>query len=136
MAKKVTGIGGLIFKSKDPEKTKQWYSKHLGFNTDEYGTSFQWQDENGNKAHSVWSPLGEDHEHFEEGEKDYILNLRVDDLDQMIADMRQEGVQLIGDVQEYDYGRFAYVIDPDGMKLELWEPNDEAYDEMNDVKTP
>ncbi len=131
MSKKTpTSIGGILFKSPDPKKTKDWYAKHLGFNNDEHGTTFQWQDEQGNKGHTVWSPMAEDHSHFEQGDRDYMLNLRVDDLDQVLASMKADGVEQIGETQSYSYGRFAYVKDPDGMKLELWEPNDQAFEEM------
>ncbi len=127
---KVTGIGGILYKSNDPEKTKEWYRDNLGFNVDEYGTSFQWLNNDGDKGHTVWSPMAEDHEHFEGGEKDMIVNLRVDNLDDLLDSLKSEGVEILGPVKEYEYGRFAYVKDPDGMKLELWEPNDQAYEEM------
>ncbi len=134
--KKVTGIGGILFKSDNPEKTKEWYAKHLGFNTDEHGTTFQWQDSEGQKGHTVWSPMDRDHAHFDEGDRDYMLNLRVDDLDMILEEMKADGVEQIGDIQSYDYGRFAYVKDPDGMKIELWEPNDQSFDEMAEARTP
>ncbi len=129
--KKNTAIGGILFKSSDPQKTKDWYAKHLGFNTNDHGTTFQWQHTDGSMGHTVWSPMEEDHSHFEEGDKDYMLNLRVDDLEEVLESMKMDGVQQIGDIQEYEYGRFAYVKDPDGMKLELWEPNDSAFEEMS-----
>ncbi len=126
--KKVTGIGGIIFKSATPEKTREWYAKHLGFDCDEYGSTFHWQDDKGKKGLTVWSPMEEDHNHFEHGEKDYILNLRVEDLDGLLDELSEQGVEQIGDTQTYSYGRFAYVKDPDGMKIELWEPNDQGFD--------
>ncbi len=133
--KKVTGIGGIIFKSENPEKTREWYAKHLGFQNDDHGTIFQWQNEKGEKGHTVWSPMQRDSSHFDDGDKDYILNLRVDDLDNILEEMRAEGVEQIGETQVYDYGRFAYVRDPDGMKVELWEPNDQAFEEMAKNRT-
>ncbi len=133
--KKVTGIGGILFKSENPQKTKDWYEKHLGFKTDSYGTTFQWQDQEGQKGHTVWSPMEKDHQHFEDGDRDFMLNLRVDDLDAILEDMKAEGVEQIGETQEYEYGRFAYVKDPDGMKVELWEPNDQSFDEIAEART-
>ncbi len=128
---KITGIGGIMYKSSDPEKTKEWYRDNLGFDVDQYGTSFKWLNNQGEEGRTVWSPLAEDHEHFQNNDKDMVLNLRVDDLDDLLESLQNDGVEVLGPVQEYSYGRFAYVRDPDGMKLELLEPNDKGFNEKN-----
>lgn len=125
--KKVTGIGGLFFKTDQPDKLKEWYKKHLGFNTDDWGCTFWWKDSDGNAASSQWSPFKSDTTYFQPSEKDYMFNYRVNDLKGLLAKLEKEGVQIVGTMEEYDYGKFGWVLDPDGNKIELWEPIDSAF---------
>ena len=127
MKKRVTGIGGLFFKTKDPKATKDWYHKHLGFNTDDWGCTFWWKDNEGNKASTQWSPFKEDTNYFEPSNKDFMFNYRVENLKELLAALKKEGVQVIDKVEEYEYGKFGWIVDLDGNKIELWEPNDEAF---------
>jgi len=125
--KRVTGIGGLFFKSKDPKASKDWYKKHLDFNTDDYGCTFWWKDKNDNDASTQWSPFKGDTTYFEPSKKDFMFNYRVEDLETLIKTLREEGVTIVGDMQTYDYGKFAWILDNENNKIELWEPIDAVF---------
>ena len=127
MKKRVTGIGGLFFKTDDPQKTKDWYKKHLGFNTDDWGCTFWWKDKNGNNASTQWSPFKSDTKYFSPSQKPFMFNYRVEDLVTLLDTLKSEGVTIVGDIEEYDYGKFGWVLDDDGNKIELWEPKDDAF---------
>ncbi|TYC13544.1 VOC family protein [Bizionia gelidisalsuginis] len=127
MKKRVTGIGGLFFKTEDPKATKDWYKKHLGFNTDEYGATFWWKDKEDNECSTQWSPFKTDTEHFEPSKKDFMFNYRVENLKELLAALKIEGVTIVGTMEEYDYGKFGWILDNDGNKIELWEPIDDAF---------
>ncbi|MBT8246084.1 MAG: VOC family protein [Winogradskyella sp.] len=127
MKKRVTGIGGLFFKSKDPKASKDWYKKHLDFNTDNYGCTFWWKDKEGNDATTQWSPFKDDTTYFEPSKKDFMFNYRVEDLETLIETLRDEGVTIVGDMQTYEYGKFAWILDNENNKIELWEPIDAAF---------
>ncbi len=138
MPERVTGFGGIFFKCDDPAATRAWYAQHLGFNTDQYGTSFEWRHthEPDKKGYSVWSTFGRDTKHFDPSGKDFMINLRVADLEWLLAELKKEGVEQIGELQVYEYGKFAHILDPEGNKIELWEANDEEYGKMvGDVTT-
>ncbi len=130
--KRVTGIGGIFFKSENPESARQWYAKHLGLNTNEYGTTFEWRhaDAPDKKGYSVWSPFKKDTTYFAPSEKDFMINLRVENLEWLLGELKKEGIEQIGEMQVYEYGKFAHIMDPDGNKLELWQSNDEEYENM------
>ena len=127
MKKRVTGIGGFFFKTKDPKNIKNWYNKHLGLNTDDYGCTFWWKDEEGNKCSTQWSPFKEDTNYFEPSKKEFMMNFRVDDLKELLKALKKEGVTVVGEVEEYEYGKFGWILDPEGNKIELWEPIDSAF---------
>jgi len=127
MKNRVTGIGGLFFKTEDPKKTKDWYQKHLGFNTDQWGCTFWWKDNDGQKASTQWSPFPGDTQYFEPSKKDFMFNYRVENLVELLQELEKEGVTIIGKMQEYDYGKFGWILDGDGNKIELWEPKDDAF---------
>lgn len=127
MNKRVTGIGGVFFKTKDPKAVKEWYSKHLGLNTDQWGCTFWWLDENGNKCSTQWSPFKENTEHFKPSEKDFMMNYRVEDLEELLETLKEEGVEVMDEIQKVEEGKFGWIMDLEGNKIELWEPNDEAF---------
>lgn len=127
MKKRVTGIGGIFFKTKDPEKIKEWYKNHLGLNTDDYGCTFWWKDENGNKCSTQWSPFKENTEYFAPSKKEFMINYRVENLEELLRILKEEGVTIVGEMQTYEYGKFGWILDPDGNKIELWEPVDSAF---------
>ena len=125
--KRVTGIGGVFFKSENPAVLKDWYKKHLGLNTDQYGCTFWWKDKAGNDASTQWSPFAADTTYFEPSQKQFMQNFRVHDLDGLLAKLKEEDVTLVGEPEAFDYGRFAWILDLEGNKIELWEPNDRAF---------
>ncbi|MGB1268708.1 MAG: VOC family protein [Flavobacteriaceae bacterium] len=127
MKKRVTGLGGVFFKSDNPTETKNWYKTHLGLNTDDYGCTFWWKDTDGNDATTQWSPFKNDTNYFEPSKKDFMMNFRVHDLKALLEVLKEEGVTIVGEIQEYDYGKFGWILDPDGNKVELWEPIDNAF---------
>jgi predicted enzyme related to lactoylglutathione lyase len=127
MKKRVTGLGGLFFKTDDPDKIKQWYRDHLGLNTDDYGCTFWWKDEQGNKCSTQWSPFKMDTKYFEPSKKEFMMNFRVNDLAGLLEELKKEGVTVVGTMEEYEYGKFGWILDPEGNKLELWEPIDDAF---------
>ncbi len=124
---KVTGIGGVFFKTKDPKTTKDWYKKHLGFNTDEWGATFWWKDKKGNDCSTQWSPFAKDTTYFEPSKKDFMFNYRVENLIELLDQLKKEGVTVLDKVEEFEYGKFGWIIDLDGNKIELWEPKDDAF---------
>lgn len=130
--KRVTGIGGIFFKSGDPQKTREWYQRHLGIQTGEYGSTFEWRhaEDPDRKGYTVWSPFEESTTYFEPSRKEFMINYRVDDLESLLAALREEGVEVVGEMEVYDYGKFGWILDPDGHKIELWEPVDSEYEEM------
>ena len=127
MKKRVTGLGGFFFKTKDPDNTKQWYKKHLGLPVDDYGCSFWWKDNKGNDCSTQWSPFKEDTKYFQPSEKQFMMNFRVENFHELIATLKEEGVTVVGEIEEYDYGKFGWILDPEGNKIELWEPVDSAF---------
>ena len=127
MKQRVTGIGGIFFKSKNPDETKEWYKNHLGFNTDTYGCTFWWQNEKGEKCSTQWSPFKADTNYFSPSEKDFMFNYRVENLEELLKILKEEGVTIVGEMETYDYGKFGWILDPEGNKIELWEPVDSAF---------
>ncbi len=130
--KRATGVGGIFFKSKDPVALKSWYQKHLGFNTDQYGTNFEWRhsDDPARKGHLQWSPFKDTTTYFAPSEKDYMFNYIVEDMENLVTVLRNEGVVVLDEIEKYDYGNFVHILDPEGNKIELWEPVTEVYDEL------
>jgi predicted enzyme related to lactoylglutathione lyase len=122
--KKVTGIGGIFFKTKNPQQIKEWYGKHLGFNIDPYGTMFETRniDNPEKKTYTVWSPFKEDTNYFEPSTKEFMINYQVENLEALLKVLQSEGIEPIGEMQVYEYGKFAHIMDPEGNKIELWEP--------------
>jgi D-3-phosphoglycerate dehydrogenase len=125
--KRVTGIGGFFFKTENPKELKDWYKNHLGLNTDDYGCTFWWKDENGDNCSTQWSPFKNDTNYFEPSQKQFMQNFRVHDLESLIKKLSQEGVTIIDEMQTYEYGKFAWILDPENNKIELWEPIDNAF---------
>lgn len=124
--KKVTGIGGIFFKCKDPEKVKEWYNKHLGLEAGPYGASFEWlqSDDPGKKGTTQWNTFSDKTKYFEPSTKDFMINYRVDDLDALVEELKREGVTVVDKIESYDYGKFVHIIDLEGNKIQLWEAID------------
>lgn len=125
--KKVTGIGGIFFKCKDPNKINEWYKKHLGFDTTQYGTNFEWRQDGdtSKKGSTQWSPFAETTKYFEPSTKDFMINYRVENLEALVAQLKDEGVTILDNIEDSEYGKFVHIIDLEGNKVELWEPKDE-----------
>ncbi len=128
--KKVTGLGGVFFKSDDPKKTMDWYRRHLGLETDEYGAMFKWYEspESQQAAGTQWSVFKKDTTYFDPSTQPFMINYRVHDLEALVAQLREEGVEIVDEMETYEYGKFIHIVDPDGMKIELWEPVDAGFD--------
>jgi predicted enzyme related to lactoylglutathione lyase len=130
--KRVTGIGGIFFKCKDPKKIKEWYKTYLGLNTNNYGTVFEWYQgaDSTKKGFSQWSPFKETTKYFEPSTKDFMINYRVENLAALVEELKKEGVTVTDTIQAYDYGKFVHIMDIEGNKIELWEPNDIEYEKL------
>jgi D-3-phosphoglycerate dehydrogenase len=124
---RVTGIGGFFFKAENPKKLVKWYGKNLGLKTDDYGATFWWKDKSGNDCSTQWSPFANDTNYFEPSEKQFMQNFRVHDLENLLKKLSEEGVTIVGDMETYDYGKFGWILDLEGNKIELWEPIDKAF---------
>ena len=124
--KKVTGIGGIFFKCKDPKKMTEWYKKHLGLETNPYGATFEWYEspDSTKKAQTQWTPFTETTKYFEPSTKDFMINYRVENLETLVEELKKEGVIIIDKIETYDYGKFVHILDVEGNKIELWEPID------------
>jgi predicted enzyme related to lactoylglutathione lyase len=132
MARKVTGIGGIFFKCKDPKKMKEWYQQNLGLNTNQYGAVFEWHQgaDSTRKGFTNWSPFKETTKYFEPSTRDFMINYRVENIQSLIDGLKQNGVTILDSIETYNYGKFIHILDVEGNKLELWEPNDIEYEKM------
>jgi predicted enzyme related to lactoylglutathione lyase len=130
--KKVTGIGGIFFKCKDPKKVREWYQVHLGLNTNQYGTVFEWYQgaDSTKKGFTQWSPFNEATKYFEPSTKDFMINYRVQDLKALVEELKKDGVTVVDTIETVEYGKFVHILDVEGNKLELWEPNDIEYEKL------
>jgi predicted enzyme related to lactoylglutathione lyase len=126
---KVTGIGGIFFKCKDTGKIKQWYSENLGMPTDEYGSLFEFRkaDDPEAKGYLQWSPFSEKTKYFEPSEKEFMINYRVENIELLLEDLKNNGVTIVDSIETFDYGKFVHIMDPENNKIELWEPVDSVF---------
>ncbi len=128
---KATGIGGVFFRANDITATAQWYERCLGLNVSTWEggafSQFNWREADNPEAkgYTIWSPFNQSTKYFDPGGADFMINFRVDDLDAVLEHLRAQNVEIVGDIQTEPYGRFAWIIDLDGRKVELWEPADD-----------
>ena len=129
---KVTGIGGIFFKCKDPKKIREWYQTHLGLNTNQYGAVFEWRQgaDTTQKGFTQWSPFNEKTKYFEPSTKDFMINYRVENIQALVAELKKNNVTVLDTIETYDYGKFIHILDIEGNKLELWEANDVEYEKL------
>lgn len=122
--KKVTGIGGVFFKCKDPKAMKEWYKKHLGVGTADYGATFEWKDiaESTKNGSTTWSVFSETSKTFDPSTKDFMINYTVADLEALVQELKKDGVTILDNIETYDYGKFVHILDPEGNKIQLWQP--------------
>lgn len=116
---KVTGLGGVFYKVADPERTQRWYAETLGL-SGEWGIMLPWKAEQSGEGYSLVSPFRETTDYFQPSGARFMINLRIDDLEAMIAQLESKGIEILGRQNE-DYGLFAWIIDCDGIKIELWQ---------------
>ena len=122
---KVIGIGGILFKSKNPEKTKEWYQENLGLPTDQWGTMFKSRDID--KPDQVnylqWSPFDKKTDYFDPSKKEFMINYRVQNIEEFVKVLKGKEITVLDEITEYDgIGKFVHILDPEGNKIELWEP--------------
>ena len=130
--KRVTGIGGIFFKCKDPKKIREWYQTHLGLNTNQYGTVFEWWQgaDSTMKGFTQWSPFSEKTKYFGPSTKEFMINYRVENLEALVGELKKEGVNVTDTIETANYGKFVHIMDIEGNKIELWEPNDIEYEKL------
>lgn len=124
--KKVTGVGGIFFKCKDPKKMTEWYAKHLGLDTNPYGATFEWYEgaDSTKKAQTQWTPFAENTKYFDPSTKAFMINYRVENLIALVEELKKEGVTIVDKMETFDYGKFIHILDAEGNKVQLWEPID------------
>lgn len=129
---RVTGIGGIFFKCKDPGKMKEWYKTNLGLNTNQYGAVFEWYQgaDSTKKGFTQWSTFKETTKYFEPSTKDFMINYRVENLTALVDELSKNGVTVLDSIEEYEYGKFVHILDIEENKIELWEPDDSEYEKM------
>ncbi|HET7922956.1 MAG TPA: VOC family protein [Gammaproteobacteria bacterium] len=123
--KRVTGIGGIFFNAKDPVALRAWYQRHLGIDVQEWGgAAFTWTDSEGKPTQgtTVWSIGSADSDHFAPGTAPFMINYRVEDLASLLQALRDEGCRVLEKTDDSGYGKFGWVMDPEGNKVELWQP--------------
>ncbi len=135
--KKVTGVGGIFFKCADPDKMKEWYGANLGMKTNEYGSLFEFRksDSPEEKGYLQWSPFKETTTYFEPSKKDFMINYRVENLEEMVKDLKAAGVNVLDEIETFEYGKFVHILDPENNKIELWEPVDQVFTKLYEGTT-
>jgi predicted enzyme related to lactoylglutathione lyase len=134
---KVTGICGIFFSSKIPQETRAWYGKNLGLAIDDFGLPFEFR--NANRPDKInylhWSPFDEESEYFSPSEKEFMINYRVQNIEGLVNILKKNGVTILDEIEELEYGKFVHLMDPEGDKIELWEPFDSYLTQMGAVTT-
>ena len=122
---KVIGVGGIFFKSDNPEETKKWYQENLGLPIDEWGTMFKSRDiDNPDQVNYLqWSPFDKKTDYFDPSKKEFMINYRVQNIEEFVKILKGKGITVLDEITEYDgIGKFVHILDPEGNKIELWEP--------------
>ena len=134
---KVTGIGGVFFRSKNPQKISEWYGENLGLAIDNNGSPFEFR--NATRPEEInylrWSPFEEGTEYFAPSEKEFMINYRVQNIEGLVKKLRLNGVTIVDEIEEFEYGKFVHIMDPEGNKIELWEPIDSFFTQMGGETT-
>ena len=122
---KVTGIGGIFFYSDNLQETKEWYTKNLGIEINDWGSS-SFESRNVNKPDEInslqWKPFKKGDEYFSPSKKDFMINYQVQNIEGLVNKLKENGVTILDSIAAYDFGKFVHIIDPEGNKIELWEP--------------
>lgn len=124
--KKVTGIGGIFFKCKNPKKITEWYHKHLGLDTNPYGATFNWYEgsDSTKKAQTQWTPFPKTTKYFGPSAQSFMINYRVENLETLVEELKKEAVTIVDKIETYSYGKFIHILDGEGNKVQLWEAVD------------
>lgn len=129
---KVTGIGGIFFISDDPVASREWYAQNLGLEVNQWGSSFEFR--NANRPEEInylqWSPSKKGSEHFKPSKKEFMINYRVQNIEALVENLKANGVEILDEIEHFDYGKFVHILDHEGNKIELWEPVDKVFTEM------
>ncbi len=129
---RITGIGGIFFKANEPAKLKDWYKTHLHFDINEWGgRAFMWRDHDRPEeiGRTEWSIMDEKTDYLNPSTKNFMINYRVSDLEKLLETLKAEGVTIVGEMETYPYGKFGWIIDPEGQKIELWEPIESGFEQ-------
>lgn len=123
---KVTGIGGIFFFSDNPEQTRKWYGQNLGLEINDYGSTFESRNINSPDEINAlqWSPFEKGSEYFAPSQKEFMINYRVQNIEGLVQKLKENGVTIVDEIESFDYGKFVHIMDPEGNKIELWEPID------------
>lgn len=129
---RATGIGGVFFKSKDPAALNSWYTQHLGLKTNPYGALFEFRNslDTEQRNYLQLSPFPESTDYFSPSSREFMINFRVENLDALLEQLREAGIQQVGEIMRESYGNFAHIMDPEGNKIELWEPIHDVFKDM------
>ena len=123
---RVTGIGGIFFYSDNPNETKEWYSKNLGIEINEWGSA-NFDSRNVDRPDEInslqWKPFKQGDEYFSPSKKEFMINYQVQNIEELVIKLKANGVTIVDDIETYDYGKFVHIMDTEGNKIELWEPN-------------
>ena len=134
---RVTGIGGIFFYSKNPKETNEWYGKNLGLAIDEWGSPFEFR--NANRPEEInylrWLPFDENTAYFKPSDKEFMINYRVNNIEGLVKKLRDNGVSIVDNIQEYEYGKFVHRMNNEGNKIELWEPVDSVFTAIGGITT-
>lgn len=134
---KVTGIGGIFFYSENPDELKKWYGKNLGLEIDDYGSPFEFR--NANRPDEInylrWSPFKKGTDYLAPSQKEFMINYRVQNIEGLVNNLKENGVTVLDEIVSYDYGKFVHIMDLEGNKIELWEPVDSVLTQMGGKKT-
>src|SRR3954471_77460 len=128
---KVSGIGGIFFKTKDPKATNAWYYRNLGLAEDQSGSMFEWRTSDEKKtAYTQWSTFSNRTKYFAPSKKEFMINYRVDNMAMLLEKLKANNVTICDTIESYDYGKFLHIMDCDSNKIELWEPTDVTFENM------
>ena len=135
--KRVTGIGGIFFQCVDPAAMRRWYETHLGIAMESWGANFEWRqaDDPTKKGFTAWGPFNQNARKFEPTNKPFMVNYRVQNLERLLEQLKSGGVTVLPGIESLPYGKFAHILDPEGNKIELWEPVDAEYEKIVEKRT-
>ncbi len=134
---KVTGIGGIFFTSANPKESREWYAKNLGLAINDYGSSFEFR--NANRPDEInylqWSPFESGTSYFAPSKKEFMINYRVQNIEGLVKNLKENAVTVVDEIESFEYGKFVHIMDPEGNKIELWEPVDIVFTNMGGETT-